>query len=185
MPTSTAFTIPHIISRVLELQPKSVLDIGIGFGKYGFLLREYLDIGPGRYTWEKWKARIDGIEIYPEYVGGLQRLVYDKIYIGDALDVLSRVERYDLILLIATLEHFSKDKGVELLKLIKEKSQVALVYLPEKIRSIGGRDSTVLHGNVYEMHRCQWTREELERFGQVRVIVFDNKQTVFLLEIGS
>ena len=44
MPTSDMHNIVPILTIMQHLQPRSVLDIGCGFGKYGVLLREYLDI---------------------------------------------------------------------------------------------------------------------------------------------
>ena len=54
MPSSRPNTIPTVIHLVKQFQPKSILDVGIGFGKWGHLFREYTDINeaekdPARY----------------------------------------------------------------------------------------------------------------------------------------
>ena len=49
------------------LQPRSILDVGCGFGKYGMLLREYLDVWHERYDKERWQVRIVGIEAFEQY----------------------------------------------------------------------------------------------------------------------
>jgi len=91
MPTSAPHNISRVLDIVLSLRPRSVLDIGVGTGKYGFLLREYLDMwvyGDGS-TWPPRRvARIDGIEGCEKYIGEVQRSVYDHIYVGNALDIL-------------------------------------------------------------------------------------------------
>ena len=50
MPTSFHHHISKMVDWVVRLQPRSILDIGVGFGKWGFLCREYLDIFQGRYA---------------------------------------------------------------------------------------------------------------------------------------
>ena len=66
MPTSVPYGVPIIAGAARQLRPKSVLDVGIGFGKYGMLFREYLDIWDmecvADYDPAAWKTRIDGIE---------------------------------------------------------------------------------------------------------------------------
>ena len=78
MPSSNPDQINEIMSLVLGLRPESVLDIGIGFGKYGFLCREYLEICYGSKKYNDWQKRIDGIEAFEEYITPLQRQIYNK-----------------------------------------------------------------------------------------------------------
>ena len=50
MPVSSIDKIPAVMSIFkYDRVVKSVLDVGSGFGKYGFLTREYLDIRKKRY----------------------------------------------------------------------------------------------------------------------------------------
>jgi hypothetical protein len=57
-------------------QPRSVLDVGIGTGSYGLLLRQSLDIGHGRILPEEWRVQIDGVEIFE----GHHNPVWDHAY---------------------------------------------------------------------------------------------------------
>ena len=51
---------------------------------------------------------IDGIEACPEYITPHHKLIYNNIYIGDALNIIHTIKQnYDLILLIDIFEHFS------------------------------------------------------------------------------
>jgi hypothetical protein len=178
MPSSNLLLVPHVCTRIRELMPISILDIGIGFGKYGFLAREYMDICKQRYQAETWETKIDGIEIFPDYVGDLQRLIYNDIYIGDAFDCLEKLGDYDLILLIDMIEHLPKERGFELLELIKKKSKTALISTPVRVISLG--KPSMKYGNKYESHVSKWKREELERFGCVQQIPTGKKPTYFL-----
>ena len=84
MPSSRPELVPFVVNLVMQLQPRSILEIGTGFGKYGFLFREYLDIwaaaaDPSRLLPENWQVRIDGIECFPAYISELQHRIYDRI----------------------------------------------------------------------------------------------------------
>ena len=92
-----------------------------GFGKFGFLTREYTDVRLGRYF--NWETRIDGIEIFESYITQLQREIYDNIYVGNAIDILPTLGNYDVIICSDVLEHLSEKDGVFLLNTVKEKSK--------------------------------------------------------------
>jgi hypothetical protein len=40
------------MDNIIALKPKSILDIGTEFGKYGVLCREYLELWDGRQKYE-------------------------------------------------------------------------------------------------------------------------------------
>src|SRR5512147_3124870 len=102
MPSSRPNTIPTVVHMVKQLRPASILDIGIGFGKWGHLFREYTDIqaaenDPSRYHRKNWQVTIDGIEGYPEYVTEMHRFLYNNLFLGDACKLIQTVPNYDLI----------------------------------------------------------------------------------------
>ena len=102
---------------IVLTDPKSILDVGVGFGKYGYLSREFLELWDGREEYCVWKRRIDGIEVFKDYITPIHEFIYDHIYIGDAVDILPTLEiKYDLILLIDIIEHFDYERGMKLLE---------------------------------------------------------------------
>lgn len=158
MPTSHPFQLNQIMHLVIQQKPESVLEIGVGFGKYGLLLREYLEIWGEGEEYSDFKRQIDGIEIYEPYILAHHEQIYDRIYKGNALDILPELEQYDLILLIDVLEHFDYDDAVRLLSLCQEKSKAIIISTPKDIGQQEGG-----YGNVYETHRSQWTRQLLSK----------------------
>lgn len=60
MPTSHFYQLDQLTELIFILNPKSILDIGVGFGKYGFLAREYLNLNRDD-NYKNFKRRIDGI----------------------------------------------------------------------------------------------------------------------------
>jgi FKBP-type peptidyl-prolyl cis-trans isomerase 2 len=151
----------------------SVLDIGIGFGKFGFLAREYTDVRLGRYF--NPKTRIDGIEIFEKYITQLQQEIYDNIYIGNVIDILPTLGNYDMMICSDVLEHLNEKDGLFLLNLIKEKSKFAMIVTPVRVLQ-----QEALYNNKYEKHLSVWPKGVLSKWGEVSQ--FDN---AYLLEISS
>ena len=61
------------LARLAKVKPGSdILDIGCGFGKYGMLFREYLDVWHERYERQQWRVRLVGIEAYEQYRNPIQ-----------------------------------------------------------------------------------------------------------------
>lgn len=156
MPTSHPGQIGSVVSLMMLARPASLLDIGIGFGKYGFLAREYLELWDGQDYGSR-RVRIEGVEAFPGYVTGLQKLIYDEIHLGDALEVLPGLtRRFDLLILVDVLEHFDLEGGMRLLALCRERAENILVSVPREVKPQGAA-----FGNEYETHRYQWTRAHL------------------------
>lgn len=65
MPTSTGVFISVGLTEIARLRPTSVVDVGCGFGLWGFLCRMYLDVFEGRTYKEDWQVRIEAIEVFP------------------------------------------------------------------------------------------------------------------------
>jgi len=124
----------------------------VGFGKYGFLAREYLDVYPGHGEYGEWRRRIDGIEAFAKYLTPVHNYIYNNVYVGDAVEVLARLQtRYELILLIDVLEHFDTARGQQLLRLCQEKGDNLVISTPIDI----GEQGAHFH-NTLETHRSQW-----------------------------
>ena len=173
MPCSRPYALEAICNRIIEKNPISILDIGIGFGKIGFLAREYTDVFHCRYF--DWETRIDGIEIFEKYIKQLQKEIYDHIYIGNALDILPTLSRYDTIICSDVLEHLREQDGTNLLDLIKDRCKFAMIATPVMVLH-----QEALYNNEYERHISAWSKETLSNWGEV--FQFDN---AYLLEISS
>ncbi len=162
MPSSDHTAISAIIELVMQADPKSILDIGIGFGKYGMLCREYTDIWQRRYWRDDWQVTIDGIEPYGRYISEVQRSVYDHLHIGAVPEVLKYLGHYDLVLFIDVLEHLDRAAGEEVLAWISQHSDRAIVTTPVQMSQQGA-----VFGNEHERHVTQWTMAELIEYGPV------------------
>jgi len=68
MPKVTTLHLPTVLHYALSVSPRSILDIGVGTGTYGFLVVAPVHRRQTR-TLEKheWNAIIDGVEVFPAY----------------------------------------------------------------------------------------------------------------------
>src|SRR4051794_36750719 len=113
--TSFYSSLTDVMTLIMALDPapQTILDVGIGRGKYGLLCREYLTYWdrPGRRPIE----RIDGIEPHVAGVNELQKNIYDEIYPGDARTIVPSLadDAYDLALCIDMIEHLDKNDGAQ------------------------------------------------------------------------
>jgi rRNA maturation protein Nop10 len=156
MPSSHPYQLNEILELIIETNPGKLLDIGIGFGKYGFLSREYLELWDPGGVYGTNKRQIDGVEAFEPYLTPLHRLIYDHIFTGDAREILPALTgRYDLILMIDVFEHFTYEDGMILLEECRRCGRNILISVP---RVMSVQDD--VYGNPYETHRYNWKRKD-------------------------
>lgn len=174
MPVSTSVHITHCLRYIITLRPRSILDIGCGFGMWGFLSRMYLDVAEERVQPSDWKMRIDGLELFEPYILSHQRSLYSNIIIGDVRELAPKVDQYDLIIAGDVIEHLDKDDGEEVIAQLYDKAKRALfVNIP-----LGdGWEHPERHGNPGELHRSQWYVEDF--------YPYPNVTETFTLPVGA
>lgn len=116
MPSSAYVHTSDMMLVAATLRPRSVLDVGCGWGRWGVLFREVLDIGQRRYPRASWKTTIDAVEIWAPYIGPIHWHVYNQIWHEDILTWLTWAReknmRYDLVVAGDVLEHLEEPLGV-------------------------------------------------------------------------
>jgi len=156
VPSGPLIGVPAVIGTVKRLRPRRVLDIGVGTGKWGFLLREQTDLEHERRRSE-WELTIDGIEGYAPYIGDHQRAVYDNIYIADALVWLADYEgeRYDVALALDIIEHFDPENALRFAGDALRVADTLFVTTPKRYFAQTSED------NPLQFHRSWWPRSAL------------------------
>ena len=158
------------------MKPASVLDVGVGMGQYGFLLRTNLenvalfDIDGAQARQrprERWGVVIDGIEGYAGYLTPVHHYAYNKVMIGDAMAVLPGIAdgAYGLVLAIDILEHLSIEEGRQFLTQCRRIARrAALVSTPKLFMA------QEVEANPLENHRSLWDRAMLVEAGYSRLL---------------
>ncbi len=177
MPGSMPYNMSRIAQVIRRVSPRSILDIGVGFGKFGVIFREYLDILAGRYNKEDWITRIDGVEVHSPYLTVLHEYIYDNIYETNIWE-FDWPQNYDLVFLGDIIEHFSKTGGTDLLEVLK--TNLVLVSTPTGVDKKG----STYPGNPHEEHKHIWTMDEFEMLDGWEVVRKgqDNYMLTILLE---
>lgn len=188
MPFSQSSQLSTIMGFIETCQPGSVLDVGVGFGQYGFLTRTNLEhfhlfevngaIARKRERSE-WNLVIDGIEAFKDYITPVHEYAYNTIYIGDALQVLPTLSsRYDMVLAIDILEHFDKQDGKRFIEFLKRVcTGSVLVSTPKDFVE------QQIDANPYENHRSCWSLTDLQACGFNTVL--DNPESwIMVLQVA-
>jgi hypothetical protein len=129
-----------------------ILDVGIGVGTYGKLLK---NMG----------YKMDGIEIWLPYITKYDlNALYDNIIIGNVMTYDTR--NYDVIILGDILEHLSVDDGLRLMDRVEKCGQVCIVAVPYQ------SDQGAWEGNVYETHHQNDLTNEvvLKRYNNLNLL---------------
>lgn len=145
------------LDHVVRMRPQRVLDVGVGLGKWGFLMREALDLIEGRVAREDWRTVIDGIDAH-RYDSPLLDWVYDSVRIGDAREVAASLAGYDLVVMGDVIEHMEKSDGLALLGTLLERNRNVIVTTP---RTFFEQDCA---DNPFQRHLSGWRIADFERW---------------------
>lgn len=156
MCTSDASNIPFVVAELQRLRPGSVLDVGVGFGKVGMLVREYLECWYGRYAPSSWQIAVEGIEIFEGYRNPLWSSMYNRVHVGDARDLVGKIGRFDVAICCDVIEHMDKASGLDLVHRLVENCGVLLLTTPISFWPQGAEN-----GNPHEVHRSHWHADDL------------------------
>jgi 2-polyprenyl-3-methyl-5-hydroxy-6-metoxy-1,4-benzoquinol methylase len=158
MASSFSSQIPVILHLLGKLQPKSVLDVGKGFGKYGFLLHEYVGIDnaqrpqPTLSLRDQSRIVIDAVESNPDYMWPHLDQIYRQVYSARIEDVFkSGLPAYDLVLMIDVIEHLTKESGLDIVRHFIHLGYKVIMSTPRRFFQ------QELYGSDDEHHLSHWT----------------------------
>ena len=146
MPYSDMSNIPWIEWALEKKMPKTVLDLGVGAGKYGKIVKKVLP-----------ESLVVGVEIWAPYVAEFNlNKIYDKVHICDAR--IYPDFNYDLVFLGDVLEHMTKDEAIDLWRKVSKQAKTAILSIP----IINFPQSHEHGGNPFEDHiKDNWTHDEV------------------------
>lgn len=161
MPTSDFRHIPQVLDEVYALQPECTIELGIGFGKWGVLLREVLDAIYGRCQRAQWQRKIFGVEVFEAYRNAAWG-IYDEVHPVDFTNrrhvPVDFPSGWDLVMMMDSLEHLTPEVGRPFLAGLVERNKHVIISVPNGPMP---QDEAV-YGNEHERHL--WTFNGLEEF---------------------
>ncbi len=153
MPTSFLDLVPSIVTWIKDHNPKSVLDVGAGYGKYGHLIREYVDTYP-------WMIYLEAIEGFAPYSYRIGCNCYDA-YNVSTFEEYNPSRMFDMLLMIDIIEHYEKPDGFKALEKALSMSKTVLVSTPSHPAEQGAE-----YGNELERHKSSWTHDDFTQAGR-------------------
>jgi len=183
MPISTMDAVPTIVETIRALRPASVLDVGVGFGMWGVLLRSTLEMREGaeRYHKRDWAVTIDGVEVFEAYRNPIYAFAYDTVHIGDVCDLAGSLPAYDVVLLGDVIEHIPFEQGRRLLDTLAERTGKAIIVVTPR----GDMAQEGVFGNPREEHVSNWTAPDFRRWPNARVRTVSRRTLVALIPTGA
>ncbi len=150
MPIGSYALVPHVAHALVRHQPHRVLDLGIGFGLYGAVVRQWLDQGV-----RPWRTNLTGVEAFASYRNPTWDL-YNLIVINPIQEFLVRDHAlFDFILLLDVVEHFERPEAIWVLDRCKR------LLSPRGCMMVGTpaifMEQGAVGGNEFERHRSLWT----------------------------
>lgn len=156
MPIGSFVTIPVVAFELSERKPKTVLDLGIGFGMWGAVVREWVDMGVRPYN-----TIIHGVEAFIDYYSPLWKL-YNKIH-HLLIQDFEPTQNYDFIIFADVLEHFSAEQGAMVLEKIKQWLNPGGVLMVATPGLFVPQEN--VYGNELERHLSLWLPADLQAHG--------------------
>jgi hypothetical protein len=150
MPYSLDIYNKDIQAHITALDPKSVLDVGAGMGKYGNLVRS---VNP--------HIICDAVEASQEYIDsyGLKSK-YRNIFVKDIIDHVrtDMTHKYDLCIMGDVLEHLFLSQAMDIIDALAYKCKYLMIIWPTNLPQ--DYECT----NTYEMHKSNFTIKDISRF---------------------
>lgn len=170
MPSSRYQVIPSVLDLVVGMNPKSILDVGIGYGKYGVLFREYLDVWKTNKPFQQRVTQIDGVEAFLEYRTPVWD-VYDNVYTDNIITLAPELARikYDLLFMGDVIEHFEKEEAKKLLGTLNYNH--IIIITPFQVLK-----QDAVYNNQYEIHKSEWKHQD---FPNLELKIIGNQQIYY------
>lgn len=156
MPIGSYANLYYIADELQRHKPQSVLDLGVGFGMNGVLVRQYVDLG--LLSARGKQCLLIGVEVFGSYKNATWD-IYDHIHTQTIEQyLLSYGGDFDCILMTDVIEHFLLAEGLKVLTELTDllnPGGIILVCTPGVFVAQGA-----VYGNEHERHLSHWKQED-------------------------
>jgi hypothetical protein len=160
---SKAQALPFCIEAVVDVVPKRVLDIGVGLGRWGVLVREFCEKADANLDPGHRRVHIEGIQTSLRSVGEPHYFLYDRVKAanGDVSEWMG--DSWNVAILDDTLDGWPKQIGTAVLDRALEIADYVLVHN----RIVSESDAASANGHSH------WKLSDFLAFEPIRHKVFN------------
>jgi SAM-dependent methyltransferase len=167
MSTSPLSFDPFVVNN---LPGPKFLDVGCGYGKWGFLLRAYRTMEYGA------DLKITGIDLFQPHIDSLKRNgQYDELRCASALELPFDDKSFDSAVCCEILEHLTRPEGPRLFAELKRLCRKAFVVTTPLYDCYRGGGETIDGFNPYEAHQYCYRLPEFRSLGFTQVVGVGSK----------
>lgn len=185
MDSYSHLNITDILEIIRKVNPVKILDVNVGFGRWGILCRELLERdNNGKIKKpDLWNLKIDGVEnIDTIYLHTYHDIFYDNIYRQSIHGFLKQhVSLYDLTIFSNILEENEKEIGIEMINNAMDISRFILIYV-----KIGKHRGVNSEGNPSV---SIWNEDDFSNYSIINKIILNdregNRYGIFLMECDT
>ncbi len=167
MPFSSSVFDTHIEEVFRLLNPRTLLDIGSGSGKYGEMMRRAV---PTCHT--------AAIELEAEYIETYRlRSIYDEVWCMSALDLVTPKyyeHAFGTAVIGDTIEHLRKSEGVDLLNFLVYHTEWIIVQFPHQF------PQNTWNGFTAEAHISVWSEHDFAGFDATKMYSRDTQRLIVI-----
>jgi Capsular polysaccharide synthesis protein len=120
--------IPFCVEAITEVSPQRVLDVGLGFGRWGMLIREFCEAPEDATDNKNWRVHLEGLETSRSNVEDYYHYFYNQIHIEKSPEYfLSMTDTWDMIIFGDVLNRWNKENAEKRLNKALEISDYVLI----------------------------------------------------------
>lgn len=162
---------PQLDSEILSILPenlegKTILDYGMGYGTWGFLIR----------TRKNGYPYIVGTDLFKDYINRHRNLgIYNEVYQKDILNTGFEDGSFDIVLACEIIEHLDKPDGYKLLDEAERLSKELVIFSTpyEVINPRRISKTPFMDPNPLNEHVSKWVPQEFIKNGyHIKIVDF-------------
>jgi len=162
MSTSPLAFDPYVVNN---LPGPAYLDVGCGYGKWGFLLRKYRSMDHPE------PLKITGVDLFQPHIDKLQGTgIYDELRCCSATELPFEDKSFDSAVCCEVLEHLTQADGPKLFSELKRVCRKGFVVSTPFYDCLRGGSETLDGFNPHEAHQYCYKADEFRDLGFTQIV---------------